>query len=282
MKAAVELTNLNRLDFDVDATATPTNVVKLNSQRLFHDLPTIMTVMTPSALKATNFFLSNLSANTTDIWTIPSGDYAIASIFAGTTNTSGCLSYVLVKTNGAYFYLSKSLAGLSTNNYSNIGSSSYIFEENETVAMTNTTIGMNARAIVLYWSKASFPLKVVKQFGTIAGATNTFYICPSGVRAYSCVPLFTTSWPTYSGSGPVLFAQNNSGLTMTFYGFLVPSGNSPGFGTLSQSVPIGATAFANQFSTPVLYPGDSISFSVDKTSADSVVWLDAMEVPYSP
>lgn len=263
-----------------DGTALLTNgaaAVNLNA------LPPLLATLDETTFSRTNFFFSNLTATTHDVWTVPAGDYAcVAQLYTGTTNTTGAyLFYNLVKTNGTYYWLGHSANTYNTNAYQNM-SSGYLFEENETIAYTNTVSGLNAVVRIFYWPKAGSKVTACKFFGVTANTTNTIYTCPANKYTHAWENFSSSGFPNYAGVGPTLYFQNNLGSAIVGYSFLCPSGTSPGYGTLARSQPTAANSNPYQYAFPALYPGDVIAFSADTSSTTSIGWLNVVEANYPP
>jgi hypothetical protein len=225
----------------------------------------------------TNVYSHNLASGTNDIFTVPSGYRAdILSFNVGTTNTAGGNGNLYVKTNGNYYILNVTAAAYTTNATAGINTSAggFIFNEGETVAINNTTTGLNAVTTLLL-SPNSYPIRVIKNYSLSAG-DNTVYTVPAGRKA---ITLAWSGWLLAGGSINGLYI-NNSGSTRSITFHVVPSGGSADDGNIFGSTTVLNGAQKTVSLASILQPGDSVVLNTDVATATQTFWMSFLEYPF--
>lgn len=242
------------------------------------ELSPVLATMQRSVLLTTNISLLNASPALHDLWDVPSGYWAYLAILntATTNDVTGKVDNY-VKTNSVYYRLYVSNVANTTNTTSNNGIN-YVYEENETISISNTVQGLNFRAQIKYWPKSVPYLKVIKQFGTTAASTNVVYTCPAGVQAHGGQDIFLTPFPSWSGIGPIQRVYNGHGSSIVCDWFAIPVGSVADSTTKATRATV-TTGSIGSGDAGVLYPGESLAFCCDTTSANVICSFFVIECP---
>lgn len=220
----------------------------------------------------TNVLVSNMTAGTNDIFTVPSGQrFALIGLNVGTTNTaSSTANFSLVKTNGSYWKLasSSSLSDANPIPFA-VNISSFIYDNNETVAVFAGKDGFSCWCSGFLFAN-TLPYFSVKRYDVAAG-TNTFYTAPSGKLATSANLLIA---PIGSSTATFGIANDSS---VTTHLWLVPSGSSYGVSNYFRKVTSGG-AVTPHTSLPLpawMQAGDSLT--VGTTATTGLIYLTVFE-----
>lgn len=221
----------------------------------------------------TNIFIGNIGPGITDIYTPPAGFFcAVRHLYLSSTNDIGSsTANIAVKTNGVYYRLGPN-ATISTITPVDFGTS-FIFQPNETLAVTNQLQGINIAAdLLLYPTTAKL---FSKKLYTPAASTNILYTVPN-VSGKEVV--WSTQAPSVVGIAAelVISYMNASGANRTVTFFAVPNG-----GAVSSTNQLGTVSAANLALTSRLYPtlkaGDSLAVALDAATADQLIWTTVFE-----
>ena len=215
----------------------------------------------------TNIVQGNIGTGDTDFYTVPAGYRAM--IYIGSLGTTNASTYFLqVKTNGTYFRLSGN--SNATTNSAGTLTSTYVFEENETIAFNTTATGMN-----VVWSVWIFPtnspLRSVK-LRPFTGGNDTLYTVPSDTVAYSpasaAVMISTSIAVSYS---------NQSGGARAYQIYLVPPSGSPDSSNRVVFSPAVADETVSTSTLPILTEAWSIVVASDVSTAKQMAWITLFE-----
>jgi hypothetical protein len=221
-----------------------------------------------------------LTATTTDLYTVPSGKRAIIyPSYGANANTSGPFSIgytAKIKSGGNYYNISAS-GSSSQNALMTVPSSPIILEAGESCSVTTTSnTGMNYGYPVLEFDN-TIPLKTAKLL-TVINGNNTVYTCPANTKAFIL--------DSNCGIGTVLglaqlYYSNLSGGSITRQWYLVNSGGSPGTtNSTSLSASIGNAAIDVAGATSAcLNAGDTIVINTSASTATQMPWVNIMEAP---
>lgn len=225
-----------------------------------------------SSFVFTNILVSNMTAGTNDIFTVPSGQrFALIGLYVGTTNTvnSGA-NFSLVKTNGSYWKLASN-SSLSVANPIAFAAnmSSFIYDNNESVAVFAGQNGFSCWCSGFLFTNTLhyFSLKAYN----VAAGTNTFYTAPSGKLATSAALLIAPL-----GSSTATFGLAND-TSVTTHLWLVPNGGSRGDPNYFRSLTSGGavTPHAFLFLPAWMQAGDTLA--VGTTATTGLIYLTVFE-----
>lgn len=225
-------------------------------------------------IQPTNIRSGNLAAGSTDLYTVPASQrLMVAFCSVGSTNTTSTTTFLQLKTNGVYYRysanhnVSVALVQVTVDTLND----PFLFEPGETIALSNSLAGVNVviSGFLISTNSNCYSPRIL----SLGAGNNTLYTCPAGKCAVAMpLPLSAV------GVNPVYI--NDSGGTRTLFFYVVPSGSTP---LLSNAQYVGATVTDKNrlaLNGNVLFPGDSLVFSSDATTATQWARCTVAEIPF--
>lgn len=227
-----------------------------------------------SGAKFIKIFGSNISTGNTDLYTVPTGRKCLVGNVAVSYQESGgnIVVYMQIKVGGSYYRISANTT-VSTGTQSLVGNSAcMVLNAGESFAVnTATNNGLN------FWMEAvefdaSNTSIVTGRVLALASGDNTIYTVPAGKTAFRA-----SLYQNLNGNNMVV---NNSGGSLNYIWYLVPSGGSAG--ATNKIRPL--TAIADKANTPVAstYPsmsaGDFLVVNTSGGGAGQVAWVTMIEI----
>jgi hypothetical protein len=218
---------------------------------------------------------------TTDLYTVPADKrLLVASCHMATTNASAGAVYLQHKTNSLYYRFTPNqtpVVGALT--LLGVYSEIFLFEPGEGLSVSNATAGLN-----IYANGLLFPtnLSIYSPRLLAMGLTNLLYTCPAGKCAIGPSGLSHLFTATRDISGnPAITATyiNDSGSSRTATLYLVPSGDAPS----ALNIRIAAVLADKSRATLIagaLFPGDSLTCTLDATTATQTLQTTVLEIPF--
>jgi len=225
-------------------------------------------------IQPTNIRSGNLAAGTTDLYTVPAGQRLMVTLCTtASTNATSTATFLQLKTNGVYYRYSANHNVSVSLVQVTVGALNdpFLFEPGETVALSNSLAGVNV-VISGFLISTNSNCYSPRIFALGAG-NNTLYTCPAGKCAVA-MPL------PLSGVGVNSVYINDSGGSRTLFYYVVPSGSTP---LLSNAQYVGATVTDKNrlaLNGNILFPGDSLVFSSDATTAVQWARCTVAEIPF--